>query len=142
MAKYLYRNVWEPEEIRTIIMGTLVVSICFLLELLFLFPELGIEKSFLAFLFWELDLGGLGIFTPLLTIFHLIVWGIMFFSTLMVYTMIREYTGGRTGLLEIAGITLFFAVFCLIMFDEWFALFFLGVAALLLAYLYLSLAER
>ncbi len=112
-------------------------SICFLLELIFLFFPVDLQTSFLEFLFWELVLFE-GIFTPLLTLLHLIVWGVMFFSVLMVYAMIREYTGGRTGLLEIAGIVLIFTLISLAVFKEWFALFFLGVSGLIIGYLYLA----
>jgi len=139
MAQTLYRNLWASEEVRTLILGTLMLSICFLLELLFLFFPVDLQ-NFLEFLFWEFELFG-GTFTPLLTIFHLIVWGIMFFSTLLVYTMIREYTGGRTGLLEIAGITLIFTLSSLIIYNEFFSIFFVGVSALIVGYLYLAIAE-
>lgn len=141
MAQTLYRNLWVSKEVRTLILGTLIFSICALLELLFLFFPVVLEESFLEFLFWEFELFG-GTFTPLLTVFHLIVWGIMFFSTLMVYTMIREYAGGRTGLLEIAGIIVIFAFSSLIIYEVWFALFLVGVSGLILGYLYLSLAEQ
>lgn len=139
MAQTIYRNLWVSKEVRTLILGTLILSICALLELLFLFFPIELE-NFLEFLFWEFELFN-GTFTPLLTVFHLIVWGIMFFSTLMVYTMIREYTGGRTGLLEIAGIIVIFAFSSLIIYEVWFALYFVGVSGLILGYLYLSLAE-
>ncbi len=138
MAQTLYRNLWASKEVRTLILGALILSICLLLEAIFLFFPIELEDSFLDFLFWELTLFE-GTFTPLLTIFHLIVWGVMFFSTLMVYAIIRDYTGGRTGLLEIVGIIAVFAVISLIIFDAWFALFFVGVASLLIGYLYLAL---
>ncbi len=140
MAQTIYRNLWVSKEVRTLILGTLILSICALLELLFLFFPIELE-NYLEFLFWEFELFE-GTFTPLLTVFHLIVWGIMFFSTLMVYTMIREYTGGRTGLLEIAGIIVIFAFSSLVIYDVWFGLFFVGVSGLILGYLYLSLAEQ
>ncbi len=137
MAQFLYRNLWVSKEVRTLILGVLMFSICFLLELIFLFFPVDLETSFLEFLFWELELFE-GTFTPLLTLLHLIVWGLMFFSVLMVYAMIREYTGGRTGLLEIAGIILIFTVTSLAVFNEWFALYFLGVSGLIIGYLYLT----
>ncbi|UCG89528.1 MAG: hypothetical protein JSU57_03385 [Candidatus Heimdallarchaeota archaeon] len=141
MAQTLYRNLWASKEVRTLILGTLILSICALLELLFLFFPVELQNSFLGYLFWEIELFD-GTFTPLLTLFHLIVWGIMFFSTIMVYTMVREYTGGRTGLLEITGIILIFAVSSLVIYGEWFALYFVGVSALVLGYLYLALTEQ
>ena len=140
MAQTIYRNLWVSKEVRTLILGTLIISICALLELLFLFFPGELEESALELLFWELELFG-GTFTPLLTVFHLIVWGIMFFSTVMVYAVIREYAGGRTGLLEIAAIIVFFVFSCLIIYDVWFALYFIGVSGLILGYLYLSLTE-
>ncbi|MFX0209366.1 MAG: hypothetical protein ACFFDT_25505 [Candidatus Hodarchaeota archaeon] len=140
MAQTLYRNLWASEEVRSLILGTLMLSICALLELLFLFFPIELQNSFIGTLFWEFEIFG-GTFTPLLTVFHLIVWGLMFFSTLMVYAMVREYTGGRTGLLEITGIILIFAVSSLIIYDAYFALLFVGVSALILGYLYLALAE-
>ncbi|MFX1516725.1 MAG: hypothetical protein ACFFC6_10470 [Promethearchaeota archaeon] len=141
MAETIYRNLWVSKEVRTIILGTLILSICALLELLFLFFPVDLENSVLEFMFWELELFG-GTFTPLLTIFHLIIWGIMLFCTLMVYAVLREYTGGRTGLLEIAAIIVIFAFLCLVIYEVWFALYFVGVSGLILGYLYLSLAER
>lgn len=140
MAQTIYRNLWVSKEVRTLILGTLILLICALLELLFLFFPVELENSFLEFLFWEFEFGGT--FTPLLTVFHLMVWGIMFFSSLMVYTVIREYTGGRTGLLEIAGVIVIFAFSSLLIYEVWFALFFVGVSGLILGYLYLSLAEQ
>lgn len=141
MAQTVYRNLWASEEVRTLILGTLMLSICFLLELLFIFFPDELQNSFLEFIFWELELFG-GTYSPLMTVFHLIIWGTMFFSALMVYTLIREYAGGRTGLLEIAGIILIFTISSLLIFNEWFALFFLGVAGLIMGYLYLTLAEQ
>ena len=141
MAETIHRNLWVSKEVRTIILGILIVSICTLLELLFLFFPVDLENSVLGFLFWEFELFG-GTFTPWLTIFHLILWGIMFFFTLMVYAVLREYVGGRTGLLEIAGIIVIFAFSSLIIYEVWFALYFLGVSGLILGYLYLSLAEQ
>ena len=141
MAENIYRNLWVSKEVRTIILGTLILSICALLELLFLFFPVDLENSVLEFLFWELELFG-GTFTPLLTIFHLIIWGIMFFCTLMVYAVLREYTGGRTGLLEIAAMIVIFTFLCLVIYEVWFALYFVGVSGLILGYLYLSLTER
>ncbi|MFX0014505.1 MAG: hypothetical protein ACFFB2_05090 [Promethearchaeota archaeon] len=140
MAQTIYQNLWVSKEVRTLILGTLIFSICSLLELLFLFFPVELQNSFLGFLFLEFELFG-GTFTPLLTIFHLIVWGIMFFFTLMVYTVVREYTGGRTGLLEIAGIVIIFTFSSLIIYEVWFALYFVGIAGLIIGYLYLSLAE-
>ncbi|MFX1538989.1 MAG: hypothetical protein ACFFDI_32805 [Promethearchaeota archaeon] len=141
MAQTIYRNLWVSKEVRTLILGTLIFSICALLELLFLFFPVELENSVLEFLFWELELFG-GTFTPLLIVFHLIVWGIMFFFALMVYAVLREYTGGRTGLLEIAGIIVIFTFSGLIIYEVWFALYFVGVSALILGYLYLSLTEQ
>ncbi len=141
MAQTVYRNLWASEEVRTLILGTLMLSICFLLELLFIFFPVELQNSFLEFIFWEIELFG-GTYSILLTVFHLIMWGTMFFSTLMVYTMIREYAGGRTGLLEIAGIILIFTISSLLIYNEWFALFFLGVSGLIMGYIYLTLAEQ
>ena len=138
MAQTLYRNLWASKEVRTSILGALILSICLLLELIFLFFPVELENSFLEFLFWELPLFE-GTFTPLLTIFHLVILGVMFFSTLMVYAIVREYTGGRIGLLEIIGIIAIFAVPSMIIFDAWFGMFFLGVASLIIGYLYLAL---
>jgi hypothetical protein len=108
--------------------------------MIFLFLPEDLQNSFLSFLYIELDFFG-GTYTPLLVAFHLIVWGIMFFSCLMVYAILREYTGGRTGILEIAGIIIVFMVSGWLIFNEWFALYFAGVATLIMGYLYLALAE-
>jgi hypothetical protein len=140
MAQRLYRNLWIQEEVRTLILGTLVFSICFLLELIFLFLPEDLQNSFLSFLYFELDFFG-EIFTPLLVVFHLIVWGIMFLSCLMVYAILREYTGGRTGILEIAAIIIIFMISGWLIFSEWFALYFAGVATLIMGYMYLALTE-
>ena len=140
MAQLLYRNLWAPKELRTLLLGVFMISLGFLLELIFLFFLDDIKNSFLGVLYWELTLLG-GSTTPLLTIFHLIVWSIIFFSTLMVYTVIREYTGGRTGISEIAGIIIILTITVGLIFDEWFALFFLIVSCLIIGYLYLVVGE-
>ncbi len=141
MAKTLYRNLWVSKEIRTLILGVLTLSMMFLLELIFLFFSDDLEQSIIAFLFLEISPPFGGTLTPLLTIFHLIAWGLMFFSSLMVYTVIREYTGGRTGLIEIFGITALLTIICGIIYDGWFALFFIGVSVSIIGYLYIMFAE-
>ena len=140
MAQLLYRNLWAPKELRTLLLGVFMISLGFLLELIFLFFLDDIKNSFLGVLYWELTLLG-GSTMPLLIIFHLIVWSIIFFSTLMVYTVIREYTGGRTGISEIAGIIIILTITVGLIFDEWFALFFLIVSCLIIGYLYLVVGE-
>ncbi|MHA2111085.1 MAG: hypothetical protein ACW98W_06365, partial [Candidatus Hodarchaeales archaeon] len=136
----LYRNLWVPKELRTLLLGILMVSTGGLLELIFLFFVEEIKKSFLGVLYMEIDLLG-GTFTPLLTIFHLTVWGVIFFNTLMVYTVIREYIGARTGLTEIGAIILIFAVTTWLLFNEWFAVLFVIISCAIIAYLYLVIGE-
>ncbi|MFX0152257.1 MAG: hypothetical protein ACFFAJ_15830, partial [Candidatus Hodarchaeota archaeon] len=99
-----------------------------------------LQNSFLFFLYTEIPLFG-GTFTPILTLFHLVVWGVGFFSSLVVYAVIREYTGGRTGVLEIIGILLIFIVSSWLIFNEWFALYFIGVSALIIGYMYTALGR-
>ena len=140
MAQFLYRNLWKPNELRTTLLGVLLVSIGVLLELIFLFFIEEIKNSFFGFLYLEIDLLG-GKFTPLLTIFHLVVWGIIFFSTLMVYTVIREAVGARTGLTEVGGIILIFAIITWLLFDLWFAGLLIIVSSGIIAYMYYSLGE-
>jgi hypothetical protein len=134
LARTLYTQLWSSKEIRSLILGVLLLSMMFLLELIFLFFPNDLQQSFLAILFLEFPLLG-GTFTPLLTIFHLITWGLMFFSSLIVYSIIREYTGGRTGLIEIAGIIV------ILVYDAWFALFFVGVSVVIVGYMYFILVE-
>ena len=140
MAETLYRNLWKSKEIRTLILGVLVLSMMFLLELIFLFFPDELKQSFLTFIFLEVPLFG-NTFTPIVTILHLIVWGLIFFSSLMVYSIIREYSGGRTGLLEILGIIVILTVLCGLLYDLWFALFFIGVSIAIIGYIFLALAE-
>ncbi len=140
MAEFFYRNLWAPKELRTLLLGTLIVSMGFLLELMFLFFLDEIKKTFLGSLYWEMTILEVT-YTPLLTLFHLLVWGLIFFSTLMVYTVIREYTGGRTGLTEIVAIIIVLALTTWLIFDELFALLFIGLCGLLIFYLYLSTTE-
>lgn len=140
MAETLYRNLWKSKEIRTLILGILVLSMMFLLELIFLFFPDDLQQSFLAFIFLEVPLFG-NTLTPIVTILHLIVWGLIFFSSLMVYSIIREYSGGRTGLLEILGIIVILTVLCGLLYDLWFALFFIGVSIAIIGYIFLALAE-
>ncbi|MFX0171258.1 MAG: hypothetical protein ACFE9L_05005 [Candidatus Hodarchaeota archaeon] len=140
MAETIYRNFWLSEEVRTILLGILMFSICFLLELIFLFFPNELQNSFLFFLYTEIPLFG-GTFTPILTLFHLVVWGIGFFSSFIVYAVIREYTGGRTGVLEIIAILLIFVVSSWLIFNEWFALYFVGVSALIIGYMYIVLGR-
>lgn len=140
MAETLYRNLWKSREIRTLILGILVLLMMFLLELIFLFFPDDLQQSFLAFIFLEVPLFG-NTLTPIVTILHLIVWGLIFFSSLMVYSIIREYSGGRTGLLEILGIIVILTVLCGLLYDLWFALFFIGVSIAIIGYIFLALAE-
>ncbi len=140
MAQLLYRNLWAPKELRTLFLGVLMLSLGFLLELIFLFFVVDIKNSFLGVLYWELTLLG-GTTTPLLIIFHLVVWSIVFFASLMVYTVIREYSGGRTGVSEIVGIIIILTITTGLIFDEWFALFFLIASTLITGYLYLVTGE-
>jgi len=140
MTETLYRNLWKSKEIRTLILGILVLLMMFLLELIFLFFPDDLQQSFLAFIFLEVPLFG-NTLTPIVTILHLIVWGLIFFSSLMVYSIIREYSGGRTGLLEILGIIVILTVLCGLLYDVWFALFFIGVSTAIVGYMFLALAE-
>lgn len=140
MAQYLYRNLWAPRELRTLLLGILMVITGGLLELSFLFFVEDIKNSFLGVLYLEIDLLG-GTFTPILTIFHLVVWGVIFFSTLMVYTVIREYIGARTGLTEIGVIILIFAITTWLLFNEWFAVLFVAISCGIIAYLYFVVGE-
>ena len=133
----LYQNIWVSKENRTLILSILLLLISFLLELTFLFfPDI-LENTFFPFLLVEIDLFG-GTFQPLLYILHLALWGLMFFTTLIVYTSIKAYSGGRTGLLEIGAIILIYAVTAILIFDQWFSLFVIAVDLLLLGYLYLT----
>ncbi|MFX0151061.1 MAG: hypothetical protein ACFFAJ_09795, partial [Candidatus Hodarchaeota archaeon] len=66
MAESIYRNFWLSEEVRTILLGILMFSICFLMELIFLFFPNELQNSFLFFLYTEIPLFG-GTFTPILT---------------------------------------------------------------------------
>lgn len=136
MALYLYRNLWAPKQLRTLLLGVLMVSIGFLLELIFLFFLDDIKNSFLGFLYTEVPF--MGTDTPLLTLFHLFVWSMIFFSTLMVYSVIREYTGGRTGMSEIIGIIAIIAITTMLLFDMWFSVFFILIAAGIILYIYYS----
>jgi hypothetical protein len=140
MAQTIYRNVWESKEIRTLILGILMISICSLLELIFIFFQFELENSVLAFLFTEIELLD-GTFTPFLILFHLIIWGILVFCTLVVYAVVREYAGGRMGVLEIIGIILIYAITAFLLFDIWFALYFVGLSALIIGYMYVALVE-
>lgn len=136
MALYLYRNLWAPKQLRTLLLGVLMVSIGFLLELIFLFFLDDIKNSFLGILYTEVPF--MGTDTPLLTLFHLFVWSMIFFSTLMVYSVIREYTGGRTGMSEIIGIIAIIAITTMLLFDMWFSVFFILIAAGIILYIYYS----
>ena len=109
----------------------------FLLELTFLFfPDI-LENTFFPFLLVEIDLFG-GTFQPLLYILHLGLWGLMFLTSLFVYTSIKEYSGGRTGLIEIGAIIFIFAVTAVLIFDQTFALYVVIVDSGLVLYLYLT----
>ncbi|MHA2174425.1 MAG: hypothetical protein ACXABI_06320 [Candidatus Hodarchaeales archaeon] len=136
MALYLYRNLWAPKQLRTLLLGVLMLSIGFLLELIFLFFLDDIKNSFLGVLYTEISF--MGTQTPLLILFHLLVWGMIFFSTLMVYSVIREYSGGRTGMSEIIGIIAVIAITTWLLFDTWFSVFFILLATGIILYIYLS----
>ncbi len=136
MALFLYRNLWVPKQLRTLLLGVLMVSIGFLMELMFLFFLDDIKSSFLGVLYTEFSFFGLE--TPLLTLFHLFIWTMMFFSTLMVYSVIREYTGGRTGMSEIIGLIVIIAITTWLLFDIWFSFFFILLSIGIILYIYYS----
>ena len=140
MAQTLYENLWTPKDIRTLILGILLFSMSFLLELIFIFFAIELENSIWGFLYLEFDLFGDG-FTPLLTLTHLILWGVMFFSILMVYAVIREYTGGRTSVLEVIVIVAVFAIVGWLRFDLFFGILVVGISALIFGYMFLTLGE-
>jgi len=140
MAQILYRNLWEPKELRTLLLGVLIVATGVSLELIFLFFVEEIKNSFLGVLYLEIKLFEITL-TPLLTIFHMVIWGTIFFSTLMVYTVIRESIGARTGLTEIGAMILIFTIINWLLFSEWFAVFFVIVSSAIVAYLYLAIGE-
>ena len=141
MAKSLYRNIWAPEQVRTIVLGVFVATISFLIEVIFLFFPADIKNTIFSFLFFEIELFG-GNFTPLLTILHLIVWGVMFFAIIIVYAIIREYAGGIMNLLEIGAVYAVFFISTLLLFDAWFSVFFTAIAAGIVVYFYLALGNE
>jgi hypothetical protein len=140
MAQFLYRNLWVPKELRTLLLGVLMVSIGVLLEFIFLFFVEEIKNSLFGVLYLEIELFG-GTITPLLTIFHLFIWGTIFFCTLMVYTVIKESIGARTGITEIGAIILIFTITNWLLFDAWFAIFFALISCAIVAYMYLAIGE-
>jgi hypothetical protein len=111
-----------------------------LLELIFLFFNSELQASWLSFLYLEIDLP-FGLNRPFEMIFHLIIWGIMFFCSFLAYSVIREYTDARVNLVEILIIGGFFVIVGWLIFEIVFALLLVGVITLILGYLYFSLAE-
>ena len=140
MIDGLYTKLWKKIEIRTIILATLLTLMGIMIELYFIFFPLEEIKSVAGVLFIEVDLLG-NTLTPILTIFHFIISLLIFFNTITIYALIRDYAGGRTGLVEIGGIAAIYALFSLMIFDMWFMIFFLSGVLLLFLYMYLSLSE-
>ncbi len=140
MAQTLYQNLWAPKEVRTLIIGSLLFTMCFLLELIFIFFAIELESSIWSFLYFEIELFG-GVYTPFLTLVHLALWGMMFFSILLIYSIIREYTGGRTSIIEILVIIAIFVFIGILRFDIFFGLLLTGVTILIFGYMYLTLAK-
>ncbi|MHA1215410.1 MAG: hypothetical protein ACTSR2_02390 [Candidatus Hodarchaeales archaeon] len=137
----LYRNLWAPKEIRTLILSILLLFMSVLLELVFLFFPNILESTFFAFLLIEVDIFG-GTFQPLFVLLHLIAWSIMFFTTLIVYTNVKEYTGGRTGLIEIGAIIITYVIIAFLIFDFWFSLYLIGFYCLIIGYMYYAIPSE
>ncbi|MHA1971652.1 MAG: hypothetical protein ACTSW1_01595 [Candidatus Hodarchaeales archaeon] len=137
----LYRNLWSPKEIRTLVLSILLLFMSVLLELVFLFFPNILENTFFAFLLIEVDIFG-GTFQPLFVFLHLITWSIMFFATLIVYTNVKEYTGGRTGLAEIGAIIATYIIIAYLIFDFWFSLYLFGFYCLIIGYMYLAIPSE
>jgi len=138
--KVLYRNLWASRDARTLILSSLILIMCVLLELTFLFfPDI-LENTIFQFIMMEIIFFE-GSFQPLLVLLHLVNWGIMFLSTLLVYTSVKEYSGGRTGLLEIGAILITFLVTSILIYDQWFTLFLVCLNGLILLYLYILMQK-
>lgn len=139
--KVLYRNLWASRDARTLILSSLILTMCVLFELSFLFfPDI-LENTIFQFIMVEIILFE-GSFQPLLVLLHLAIWGIMFFSTLLVYTSVKEYSGRRTGLLEIGAILIAFLVTSILIYDQWFTLFLLCLNGFILLYLYILMQNE
>lgn len=138
--KPIYRTIWQPREVRTLVFSILLITMAVLLELIFIFFAVELQASWLSFLYIEIDLP-IGIIKPFEMFLHLILWGIMFFCSFLAYSVIREYTNARVNLIEILVIGGFFVVLGWLIFELVFGLLLAGVIALILGYMYLSLAE-
>ncbi|MFW9777913.1 MAG: hypothetical protein ACFFE8_03585 [Candidatus Heimdallarchaeota archaeon] len=138
--KPIYRTIWQPREVRTLVFSILLVTMAVLLELIFIFFAAELQASWLAFLYIEIDLP-IGIIKPFEMFLHLILWGIMFFCSFLAYSVIREYANARVNLVEILVIGGFFVVLGWLIFELVFGLLLAGVIALILGYMYFSLAE-
>lgn len=134
----IYRTIWKPREVRALVLSILLITMSMLLELIFLFFAAELKASWLSFLYQEIDLP-IGMVTPFETFFHLIIWGIMFFSSFIAYSVIREYMNARVNVIEIVAIGALFALGALLVFDILFVVLFAGVIALILGYMFLSL---
>lgn len=140
MIDGLYNRLWKKIEIRTVILATLLTVMGIMIELYFIFFPLDEIKSIAGFLFIEFEFLG-NTLTPLLSIFHLVISLLIFFNTITIYALIRDYAGGRTGLIEIGGIAAIYALFSLMIFDILFMALFISGVLLLFLYMYLSLSE-
>lgn len=139
--KVLYRNLWASREARTLILSSLLLLMSILFELAFLFFPNILENTVFQFILMEVILFD-GSFQPLLVLLHLAVWGIMFLSTLIVYTSVKEFSGGRMGLLEIGAILIIFLITSFLIYNQWFTLFLICLYGLILLYLYLSIRKE
>ena len=140
MAMKVYNYVWANSTNRTLIFSFLMIIWSILIELYFIFYPLDLikENIFLGWLYT--DVFG---FTPFLDVFHLIIWGIAFFFTWIVYGIVKEIIG-----LPLANVTEYivfvfgYGVFVTIFNGIGDGILFVGVCFIEFLYFFMALREQ
>lgn len=147
----VYESLWDNLTNRTMIINVLVIFWTLIIEMYFLFwsVEQIKENIFVSWLYFEpfngisfsvIDLNGV---TPLLGLFHLIIWGVCFFFTFITYSIAKEVTrSGEANITEYGIMVIVFAFFIMIVNGWPIGLGFVILAILEFLYLYLSLRNK
>ena len=91
---YVYDRIWQNKFNRTIIFSTLMTFWTLFIELYILFWPVESVKENILLGFLYTDIFG---FTPLVDVFHSIVWALCFFFGWITYTLIKEISRSQAA---------------------------------------------
>ena len=141
MAMRFYETVWENILNRTVILSVLFFFWTILIESYFLFwpKDLIRANIFVGWLFTDIFFG----FSPLIDIFHIVIWGICFFFSWLLFAVIKEGTrSGPTTISEYVIAVTVFSIFIVILVNLLVGMMFILFTILLFLYIWAALREK